>query len=139
MAGSLRCSLCIGFTSSLLLVFAASAEAQFAPPSTGGVTALVHELRMLGHYKRVLMIGAHPDDEDTELLALLVRGAGAEAAYLSLNRGEGGQNLIGQERALLRVPERERTPEQRDRLRGIGAELDRAFERLRRRAAGTET
>jgi LmbE family N-acetylglucosaminyl deacetylase len=52
---------------------------------------------MLGHYKRVLMIGAHPDDEDTELLTILVRGMGAEAAYLSLNRGEGGQNLIGPE------------------------------------------
>ncbi len=43
------------------------------------------------------MIGAHPDDEDTELLTLLTRGQGAEAAYLSLNRGEGGQNLIGPE------------------------------------------
>jgi len=52
---------------------------------------------MLGHHQRVLMIAAHPDDEDTELLALLVRGMGAEAAYLSLNRGEGGQNLIGDE------------------------------------------
>jgi len=52
---------------------------------------------MLGHYKRVLMIGAHPDDEDTELLTVLVRGMGTEAAYLSLNRGEGGQNLIGPE------------------------------------------
>ena len=52
---------------------------------------------MLGHYKRVLVIGAHPDDEDTELLTILVRGEGAEAAYLSLNRGEGGQNLIGSE------------------------------------------
>ena len=52
---------------------------------------------MLGHYKRVLMVGAHPDDEDTELLTVLVRGMGAEAAYLSLNRGEGGQNLIGAE------------------------------------------
>ncbi len=59
--------------------------------------ALAHELRMLGHYQRVLMIGAHPDDEDTELLTVLARGMGAEAAYLSLNRGEGGQNLIGPE------------------------------------------
>ena len=59
--------------------------------------ALDHELRMLGHYRRVLLIGAHPDDEDTELLTMLVRGLGAEAAYLSLNRGEGGQNLIGPE------------------------------------------
>ena len=67
------------------------------PPSTGGVPALLQELRMLGHHKRVLMIGAHPDDEDTELLVLLTRHEGAEAAYLSLTRGEGGQNLIGTE------------------------------------------
>ncbi|HKH83120.1 MAG TPA: PIG-L family deacetylase [Gemmatimonadales bacterium] len=70
---------------------------QLEPPSAGGAVALDQELRMLGHYKRVLMIGAHPDDEDTELLTVLVRGMGAEAAYLSLNRGEGGQNLIGPE------------------------------------------
>src|SRR5438876_2479857 len=43
------------------------------------------------------MIGAHPDDEDTQLLVLLSRGLGAQAAYLSLTRGEGGQNLIGPE------------------------------------------
>jgi len=71
--------------------------AQLEPPSTGGAVALAHELRMLGHYERVLMIGAHPDDEDTELLTVLARSMGAEAAYLSLNRGEGGQNLIGPE------------------------------------------
>ena len=45
----------------------------------------------------MLVIGAHPDDEDTELLTVLTRGEGAEAAYLSLNRGEGGQNLVGSE------------------------------------------
>ncbi|HEU5171145.1 MAG TPA: PIG-L family deacetylase [Gemmatimonadales bacterium] len=71
--------------------------AQLEPPSTGGAVALEHELRTLGHYQRVLVIGAHPDDEDTELLTVLARGMGAEAAYLSLNRGEGGQNLIGPE------------------------------------------
>ncbi len=73
------------------------ARAQLEPPSTGGIAALARERRMLGHYERVLMIGAHPDDEDTELLTLLTRQMGAEAAYLSLNRGEGGQNLIGSE------------------------------------------
>jgi LmbE family N-acetylglucosaminyl deacetylase len=45
----------------------------------------------------VLVIGAHPDDEDTSLLSLLARGYGASAAYLALSRGEGGQNLIGDE------------------------------------------
>lgn len=70
---------------------------QLEPPATGGLVALEHEQRMLGHNRRVLMIGAHPDDEDTDLLTVLVRGMGAQAAYLSLNRGEGGQNLIGPE------------------------------------------
>ena len=71
--------------------------AQLAPAGTGGVAALATTLRQLGSNKRVLMIGAHPDDEDTQLLVLLSRGMGAQAAYLSLTRGEGGQNLIGPE------------------------------------------
>jgi len=58
-------------------------------------TALL--LRRLDGVKRVLMIGAHPDDEDTALLTALARGMGVETAYLSLTRGEGGQNLIGPE------------------------------------------
>jgi LmbE family N-acetylglucosaminyl deacetylase len=81
----------------LFFLLASPLWGQLEPPSTGGAVALDQELRMLGHYKRVLMIGAHPDDEDTELLTVLVRGMGVEAGYLSLNRGEGGQNLIGPE------------------------------------------
>ena len=46
---------------------------------------------------RVLMIAAHPDDEDTQLIAFLARGRRVETAYLSLTRGDGGQNLIGNE------------------------------------------
>ena len=81
----------------LLPLLPGSLHAQLEPPGTGGVVALDRQLRMLGHYRRVLLIGAHPDDEDTELLTVLVRGMGAEAAYLSLTRGEGGQNLLGPE------------------------------------------
>ncbi|MBW3630203.1 MAG: PIG-L family deacetylase, partial [Gemmatimonadetes bacterium] len=62
-----------------------------------GSTALGLELRRLGTTKRVLMIGAHPDDERTEVLTALALGHGAEVAYLSLTRGEGGQNAIGPE------------------------------------------
>jgi LmbE family N-acetylglucosaminyl deacetylase len=51
----------------------------------------------LGSSARVLMIGAHPDDEDNRMLAWFARGRHVETAYLSLNRGEGGQNLIGNE------------------------------------------
>lgn len=44
-----------------------------------------------------MMIGAHPDDEDSGLLAYLARGENARTAYLSLTRGDGGQNIIGSE------------------------------------------
>jgi hypothetical protein len=44
------------------------------------------------------------------------------------------EGLIGEEAALLKIPARERTAEQHERLRGLGAELDRIWERLRRRA-----
>ncbi len=70
---------------------------QLSPPGTGGVAALADALQQLGATKRVLVIGAHPDDENTQLLALLSRGMGVQTAYLSLSRGEGGQNLIGAE------------------------------------------
>ena len=84
---------------SLALLFGAvgSAVGQFAPPGTGGVAMLAGALKQLGANKRVLMIGAHPDDEYSDLVALFARGMGAQVAYLSLSRGEGGQNLIGPE------------------------------------------
>lgn len=62
-----------------------------------GATALGLALRRLGPTHRILMIGAHPDDENTAILAELALGRGADVAYLSLTRGEGGQNLIGGE------------------------------------------
>jgi len=63
---------------------------------TGAVRTRValERLNVLGS---VLMIGAHPDDENTGLLAYLARGRKVRAAYLSVTRGEGGQNLIGSE------------------------------------------
>ncbi len=66
-------------------------------PWSEGIVGTGLLLRRLDGVKRVLMIGAHPDDEDTALLAALSRGLGVETAYLSLTRGEGGQNLIGPE------------------------------------------
>ena len=51
----------------------------------------------LGVTARVLVIGAHPDDEDTQLITYLAKDRHIETAYLSLTRGDGGQNLIGNE------------------------------------------
>jgi len=83
----------------LLAVVAPPARAQEAPqrglPVEGGAVETGLLLRQLGAVKRVLVIGAHPDDEDSALLAELARHLGARAAYLSLTRGEGGQDLIG--------------------------------------------
>ena len=81
-------------TATLLLAATASIAVPAAAQQPGLLgTALL--LRQLDGVKRVLMIAAHPDDEDTSLLATLARGMGAETAYLSLSRGEGGQNFIG--------------------------------------------
>ncbi len=64
-------------------------------PGALGAASLGAVLQSLGTTARVLMIAAHPDDEDTPLLAWLARGRHVETAYLSLTRGDGGQNLIG--------------------------------------------
>lgn len=55
------------------------------------------ELERLRVTGSALMIAAHPDDENTALLAWLSRGKKVRTGYLSLTRGEGGQNLIGTE------------------------------------------
>ena len=54
-------------------------------------------LRKLNETGTVLMIAAHPDDERTNILTLFARGRHMRTAYMSITRGEGGQNLIGSE------------------------------------------
>ena len=44
-----------------------------------------------------MYIAAHPDDENTRLITYLSKGMHLRTAYLSLTRGDGGQNLIGPE------------------------------------------
>ena len=67
------------------------------PAGTGGLAVVDRALAKLSTHRRLLVVGAHPDDEDTSALAYVARDLGGEAAYLSLSRGEGGQNLIGPE------------------------------------------
>src|SRR3954451_21454109 len=45
----------------------------------------------------VLYVAAHPDDENTNLITYLARGRNYRTAYLSVTRGDGGQNIIGAE------------------------------------------
>lgn len=59
------------------------------------------EAAAIGTTARVLIIGAHPDDEDNALIAWLSLGRHVETAYLSLTRGENGVNVLGRERESL--------------------------------------
>lgn len=86
----------LGLAALLLLLLPLDAPAQ-AIIEADGAAELGVALRRLGTTKRVLMVAAHPDDENTALIAELALGDGADVAYLSLTRGEGGQNLIGPE------------------------------------------
>ncbi len=74
-----------------------SAGAQVRPIYDRGAMGIMQTLKRLTSSASVLMIGAHPDDEDTALLTYLARGESARTAYLSLTRGDGGQNIIGPE------------------------------------------
>lgn len=71
------------------------AQGQVAPER--GAAALGSTLAGIGTTGRVLTVAAHPDDEDTPIIAWLARGRHVETAYLSLTRGDGGQNLLGNE------------------------------------------
>ncbi len=58
---------------------------------------ILHELKKLKFNGTVLYIAAHPDDENTRLIAWMTNDLKADVSYLSLTRGDGGQNLIGTE------------------------------------------
>jgi LmbE family N-acetylglucosaminyl deacetylase len=58
---------------------------------------IYHELLKIEETTRVLYLAAHPDDENTRLIAYLSNDRKFSTAYLSLTRGDGGQNLIGDE------------------------------------------
>jgi LmbE family N-acetylglucosaminyl deacetylase len=62
---------------------------------TDSPSAILHELEKFRQMGSVLYIAAHPDDENTELLAYLSLGRNYRTAYLSLTRGDGGQNVLG--------------------------------------------
>lgn len=84
----------------LFLGFQINAQAP-AKPNSAEIFAKIEKLNFLGS---VLYIAAHPDDENTRLISYMANAQKARTGYLSLTRGDGGQNLVGPElRELLGV------------------------------------
>jgi len=87
--------------SAILLMYTAFSAQQPNKLTSNEIFEKVQKLNFLG---TALYIAAHPDDENTRLIAYLANEVKARTAYLSLTRGDGGQNLIGPEiRELLGV------------------------------------
>ncbi|CAM3467452.1 PIG-L family deacetylase [Aequorivita lipolytica] len=73
-------------------------------PKKPAASEIYHDLQKLNFVGSALYIAAHPDDENTRLISYLVNDVHANTAYLSITRGDGGQNLVGPElRELLGV------------------------------------
>lgn len=86
-----------GFIVALTLVTASFAQVPYGsikPTPSGEILSNLKKLNVLGS---VLYVAAHPDDENTLMLAYLAKDRLVRTGYLSLTRGDGGQNLIGSE------------------------------------------
>ncbi len=100
-----RWGTCLGAVSlslslALFPTLAHRARAQVVRPVTGlgALEQRIEKLRVVGS---LLMIAAHPDDENNRSLAYYAQGRKLRTGYLSLTRGEGGQNLLGSEKGAL--------------------------------------
>ncbi len=83
------------FITGILSLSAVLISAQQVRPSKS--SEIYRELKTLKNLPKVLYLAAHPDDENTGLLSWLINDQNVETAYLSLTRGDGGQNLLGTE------------------------------------------
>src|ERR1700748_1953907 len=81
----------------ILFLFVQPAFAQTSPPAA--VADIKQGLKKLNVLGSVLYVAAHPDDENTRLLAYLAQEKHYRTGYLSMTRGDGGQNLIGNEQS----------------------------------------
>jgi LmbE family N-acetylglucosaminyl deacetylase len=84
----------------VICVFFLSVHALAQTPKTYTASEILIQLKKLQVLGSVLYIAAHPDDENTRLLAYLANEKWYRTGYLSLTRGDGGQNLIGDEQGV---------------------------------------
>ena len=91
--------LSFGFLNLLLsafLSFSAVAQKQHQMSSS----EILHAIKKLNVLGSVLYVAAHPDDENTRLIAHMAKERQYQTAYLAMTRGDGGQNLIGNEQGI---------------------------------------
>ncbi len=87
-----------------LVLLALSIGVQAQQPKKPNASEILESIKKLNFLGSVLYVAAHPDDENTRLISYMSNRVKARTAYLSLTRGDGGQNLIGPEiRELLGV------------------------------------
>lgn len=85
----------------LFIALASFSFVGFSQQKSMNGAEILKEIQKVGVLNRVLYFAAHPDDENTRLIAYLSKGQNVETAYFSLTRGDGGQNLIGDEKGEL--------------------------------------
>ena len=81
----------------LFATFSTLAQVPNGPVRQKPPGEMLSDLKKLNVLGSVLYVAAHPDDENTLLLAYMAKERLVRTAYLSLTRGDGGQNLIGSE------------------------------------------
>jgi len=92
------------FISSLVIFLSSFQISNAQQPQKSNAVEIYNQILKLNFLGSVLYVAAHPDDENTRLISYLSNETKARTAYLSLTRGDGGQNLIGpQLRELLGV------------------------------------
>jgi LmbE family N-acetylglucosaminyl deacetylase len=91
---------CMKYFSAFCLLLFAFCFSVAQTPKTYTSSEILMQLKKLNVLGSVLYIAAHPDDENTRLLAYLANEKMYRTGYLSLTRGDGGQNLIGDEQGI---------------------------------------
>ena len=91
-----RRALITGVSVVTFLFSAVSAQAQDHIERSG--SEILHDIKGLASVGSALYLAAHPDDENTKVIAYLSKQMQLQTSYLALTRGDGGQNLIGTEK-----------------------------------------